>query len=163
MASVWMNAFAAIERHQIARALGGMPGRGETVTLRPDLVERLQIHDRLREKHARVEHVERTDDARERLAERKPECLEVGLPPRQGRAGRDIGQQLGQRDRARAGRPLGALLGQQETQVVAQCPLDDIRNGEGDALGDRVPVGHAAGKRTVGRQGRPELRLRPAR
>jgi hypothetical protein len=148
------------EHDEIAGAAIRVPRRNEIVTLGPDVVDRAQIENRLRQKDARFVDAEWTDNPRKgaaewRAVEWKSKGLEVVLSSRCRGRSRDIGQQLSQRHGACAGCPLGPLLRQQHAEIPAQRPLDDVGHRQRESvLGNRA-IRHTASKRTVRRQRRP--------
>ena len=114
------------------------------------VVDGAGVEDRLPQRDPRVEDVERADHARERRAQRKPERLEVRLPPCLADAALDPRQQLAQRDSTRAVGAVHGFLRRQHAQVVCERPPEGVGQGQRQWLQAGRTCRHAAPKRTIG-------------
>ncbi len=142
--------------HEIASALTRQARGFERVRLRARVVDRLQIEDRLRHEHARVEDIERTDDIgnageRRSAAGAKPEGREVDLLTRLGDAAVDVRQHLAECDPPRAARAAERFFGRQNAEVVVERPQNRVDHRQMDRFGaDRT--GRNATQERIGAQ-----------
>ena len=114
------------EHDEIARALVTVLRGLDVVRFGAGVVQGVQVEDRLRERHPRVEDVERSDDRRDALGQREAERRQVHDLPRL----RDMPLTFGSSSlSASFCRPAAAstpLFGQQQPEVVLERPVDRV-------------------------------------
>ena len=104
-------------------------------------LQRAEIDQRLRDVHARVEHVEGTDD---RIRSGEAVGLEVDDLPRSADGRAHVRQQVGERAPPRAVRRVDRFLLQQQSEVVLERTRHGVLQRQRDRRRRRLALRHAA-------------------